>query len=155
MAAKSVRRRRHVCGRGGPGRPSAAARTGTVHAHGLSSTMLSRAPLGWLVACTSADCCCCSGLRAFCSAEGGSPGSGRCGDPMLDTDSSSAEPTDCSVPSTPSVLDTLSLGRRPSEARSMMSLVFRVRTDRVSPVRKGRSTTHVRQYCRLHTTTFL
>ena len=105
-------------------RPSAAARTGTEHEHGLSSTMLSRAPLGWLVACTSAGCCCCSGNATFCSAEGGCPGSGRCGDPMLDTDSSSAEPTDCSVPSTPSVLDTLSLGCRPSEARSMCRFVL-------------------------------
>ena len=103
-------------------RSFAAVRTGSEHAYGPSLTVLSRAPPGWLVACTSAGCCCCSGSATFCSAEGGCPGSGRCGDPMLDTDSSSAEPTDCSVPSTPSVLDTLSLGRRPSEARSMMSL---------------------------------
>ena len=105
-------------------RSFAAVRTGSEHAYGPSLTVLSRAPPGWLVACTSAGCCCCSGSATFCSAEGGCPGSGRCGDPMLDTDSSSAEPTDCSVPSTPSVLDTLSLGCRPSEARSMCRFVL-------------------------------
>ena len=101
-------------------RTSAAVRTGSEHAHGPSSTMLSRAPPGWLVACTSAGCCCCSGNATFCSAEGGCPGSGRCGDPMLDTDSSSAEPTDCSAPNTSSVLVRLAPGCCPSGARCIV-----------------------------------
>ena len=55
---------------------------------------------------------------------------------LLDTDSSIAEPTDCSVPNIPSVLGKLAPGGGPSEARSMWHFVFRdrVRTARVSPV---------------------
>ena len=51
---------------------------------------------------------------------------------MLDTDSSIAEPTDCSVPNIPSVLGKLAPGCRPSGACSMWHFVFRVRTARVS-----------------------